>query len=55
MTFYEVVVNELKDCKTYNEIAKRSFELMKVIADVSWEAEAVRQTNEEAKGLSKHE
>ena len=49
--FYEAVCRQFKDCKTANDIAVRSFELMKVIADVSWEANAVRETDAEGEKL----
>ena len=50
--FYEAVCRQFKDCKTANDIAVRNFELMKVVADVSWEANAVRETEAEAKIIS---
>lgn len=49
--FKQAVCNELKECKNTSEIAKRSFELMQIIADVSWEANAVRETDAEGEKL----
>lgn len=49
--FRQAVCNELKDCKSANEIANKSFELMRVIADVSWEANASAETDKEAEEL----
>ena len=49
--FYEAVCRQFKDCKTANDIAVRSFELMQVIADVSWEANAVMETDAEGEKL----
>ena len=50
--FKQAVCNELKECKNTSEIAKRSFELMQIIADVSWEANAVKETDNEAERLA---
>ena len=49
--FYEAVCRQFKDCKTANDIAVRSFELMQIIADVSWEANASVETDKEAEEL----
>jgi len=49
--FCEAVCRQFKDCKTANDIAARSFELMQIIADVSWEANAVRETDAEGEKL----
>ena len=51
--FKQAVCNELKECKNTSEIAKRSFELMQIIADISWEANAVKETDNEAERLAK--
>ena len=50
--FKQAVCDELNGCKNTAEIAKRSFELMQIIADVSWEANAVKETNNEAERLA---
>ena len=49
--FYEAVCRQFKECKTANDIAVRSFELMQIIADVSWEANASVETDKEAEKL----
>lgn len=46
--FTIAVRKELSSCKSSSELADKSFELIKIIGDILWEANAVLETDREA-------